>query len=54
MEILFSRGHGASWVRQKALQVCDARLWVSFLYAVVHWLVERDEQVELIEERSKG
>ena len=29
-------------------------LSVSFLYAVVHWLVERDEQVELVEERSKG
>lgn len=29
-------------------------LSVSFLFAVVHRLVERDEQVELIEERSKG
>jgi hypothetical protein len=29
-------------------------LSVSFLFAVVHRLVEQDEQVELIEERSKG
>ena len=29
-------------------------LSVSFLYAIVHWLVERDEKVELIEEGSKG
>jgi voltage-gated potassium channel len=29
-------------------------LSVSFLFAVVHRLVERDEQVEPVEERSKG
>jgi len=29
-------------------------LSVSFLYAVVHWLVERDQQVGLTEDRAKG
>jgi hypothetical protein len=29
-------------------------LSVSLLFAVVHRLVERDEQVEPVEERSKG
>jgi voltage-gated potassium channel len=29
-------------------------LSVSFLYAVVHWLVERDQEVGLIEDRAKG
>ena len=29
-------------------------LSVSFLYAVVHWLVERDQQVGLTEDRAQG
>jgi hypothetical protein len=55
MEISFSRGHGASWGRTESITgVLMCGLSVTFLFAVVHRLVESDERAELVEEGPKG